>query len=290
MDQEVLVRGYLGLALWMLGYPDQGLRCSWQAVALAQEHEQTPSLGLALSVLGMVHGCRREGPAAYAIGEKMRSLGYEQGLPVWVANGDYACGEALVLQGQDAAGCEAIRQAIAGCTTIGIGLGQSWRAARLAEAQGNMGQVAEGLRILAEEEEKLNTTGERFYEAELWRLKGELTLKQFGVRNSESENGRSPKAKGPRQKSKVNTPRSASRNSQCEAEAEACFLQALEVAHRQQAKSLELRAVMSLTRLWQQRGKGKDAQQMLAEVYGWFSEGFDTQDLREARVLLDTLG
>jgi predicted ATPase len=103
----------------------------------------------------------------------------------------------------------------------------------------------------------MNKTGQRFHEAELWRLKGELFLKS-GVRNSESE-------------------------------AEGCFHKALEAARRQEAKSLELRAVMSLSRLWQQQGKGEEARQMLAEIYGWFTEGFDIKDLQEAKALLEEL-
>src|SRR5262249_178168 len=108
----------------------------------------------------------------------------------------------------------------------------------------------------------VDNSGERWYEAELYRLKGELTLKQSGVRGPEAEVQR---------------------------QAEACFQKAFEVARRQQAKSLELRAGMSLSRLWQQQGRKEEARQMLAEIYGWFTEGFDTKDLQEANALLDEL-
>jgi len=103
-------------------------------------------------------------------------------------------------------------------------------------------------------------SGEQWYEAELYRLKGMLTLQ-------------SP-VQGPK--------------SQVE-EAEACFLKAIEIARRQQAKSLELRAVMSMSRLWQQQGKREEARELLAEIYGWFTEGFDTKDLQEAKALLTAL-
>jgi predicted ATPase len=106
----------------------------------------------------------------------------------------------------------------------------------------------------------VDRTGERMYEAELYRLKGQLTL--------QSERQR---------------PEGRAR------EAEACFEKAITVARRQSAKSLELRAVMSLSRLWQQQGKRAEAQQMLAEIYGWFTEGFDTKDLQEAKALLGEL-
>jgi hypothetical protein len=109
-------------------------------------------------------------------------------------------------------------------------------------------------------------------EAGLYQLKGELTLKKFNVQGS---------------KFKVSDPRPLTTDPQ--AEAEACFLKAIEVARRQSAKSLELRAVMSLSRLWQQQGKEDEARQMLAEIYGWFTEGFDTKDLQEAKTLLEEL-
>ncbi len=114
----------------------------------------------------------------------------------------------------------------------------------------------------------MHKTGERVWEAELYRLKGQLTLQKFQVSGS-----------------KFQVPP----NPQAEAEAEACFLKAIEVARKQQAKSLELRAVMSVSRLWQRQGKKAEARQMLAEIYGWFTEGFDTKDLQEAKALLHEL-
>ena len=112
----------------------------------------------------------------------------------------------------------------------------------------------------------MDHTGECVHEAELYRLKGELTLQKFQVPGAKVQGSKSP-----------------------EAEAEECFLQAIEVARKQQAKSWELRAVMSLSRLWQQQGKKEEARQLLAEIYGWFTEGFDTKDLQEAKVLLEEL-
>jgi predicted ATPase len=122
----------------------------------------------------------------------------------------------------------------------------------------------------------VDKTGERFYEAELYRLKGELTLQQ-----------ESQKSKGKSQKSKMADLLPLSPD--LYAEAEARFLKAIDIAQKQQAKSLELRAVMSVSRLWRQQGKNDEARQMLAEIYGWFTEGFDTKDLQEAKVLLDEL-
>ncbi len=119
----------------------------------------------------------------------------------------------------------------------------------------------------------VDKNGERHYEAELYRLKGQLMLQKFQVSGSKFQGQESPK-------SEVRGP---------ESEAEECFLKAIEIARKQQAKSLELRAVMSLSRLWQQQGKKEEAHRMLVEIYGWFTEGFDTKDLQEAKVLLTEL-
>jgi len=127
--------------------------------------------------------------------------------------------------------------------------------ARLGEAYGRIGQVEKGLRLLTEALAVMDK-GDLWYEAEIHRIKGELLLQQ----------------------AVPDVP-----------QAESCFQQALAVAHRQQAKSYELRAALSLSRLWQQQGKRAAAYQLLAETYRWFTEGFDTPDLQESRALLDTL-
>jgi predicted ATPase len=144
--------------------------------------------------------------------------------------------------------------------------------ALLAEAYGKAGQREEGLTTLAEALALVDETGERFYEAELYRLKGQLTLQKLSVASSQLS--------GPNPQSLVPNPH---------AEAEACFQKAIAIARRQQARSLELRATTSLARLWQQQGKKDEARQMLAEIYGWFTEGFDTADLQEAKALLEEL-
>jgi predicted ATPase len=129
------------------------------------------------------------------------------------------------------------------------------------------------LNVLAEALAVVNNTGERNYEAELYRLKGELLLAQKSKNQkpvlSLVEVAKGKSGKGP--------------------EAEECFHQAIDIARRQSAKSLELRAVVSLSRLWQKQGKKEQAQQILAEIYGWFTEGFDTADLKEAKALLHEL-
>jgi len=127
------------------------------------------------------------------------------------------------------------------------------------------------LKVVVEALARVEKTGGRLWEAELYRLKGELMLQKFQVSSSKFQAQESPK-------SEVRGP---------ESEAEECFLKAIEIARRQEAKSWELRAVLSLSRLWQEQGKKEEAHEMLAEIYGWFTEGFDTKDLQEAKALLD---
>ncbi|NOT57554.1 MAG: hypothetical protein HOP18_23355 [Deltaproteobacteria bacterium] len=150
----------------------------------------------------------------------------------------------------------------------------------LAEACEQAGKPDERLTALSEAFEVMERTGGRLYAAELYRLKGTLTPQKFQVLSSELN-----KVQGP--KSSTTSPQILNPKSQ--EEAEACFLKAIEIARKSQTKSLELRATMSLVRLWRRRGKQAEARQRLADMYGWFTEGFDTQDLREAKVLLDEL-
>ena len=179
----------------------------------------------------------------------------------------------MVEQGQGTEGVAQIRQGIAAYQATGAEIERPHWFALLAEAYGKVGQAKEGLTVLAEALAVVDENGDRYYEAELYRLKGDLSLQS--------------EVRGP--KSEVSDPRSLTPDPQAEAEAEACFQRAIEIARRQQAKSLELRAVMSLSRLWQQQGKKEEARQMLAEIYGWFTEGFDTKDLQEAKGLLEEL-
>jgi tetratricopeptide (TPR) repeat protein len=151
--------------------------------------------------------------------------------------------------------------------------------ALLAKAYGKAGQVEEGLTVLAEALGMVDKNGERNYEAELYRLKGELTLLQEarGWRLETSP----PSSQASSLKPQV--------SKEVEWEAEGYFHKAIEIARKQQAKSLELRAVVSLSRLWQKQGRKEEARKMLAEIYNWFTEGFDTKDLQEAQGLLEEL-
>ena len=162
----------------------------------------------------------------------------------------------LMVQGQREEGLEQMRQSLRAYEATGAAIWRPYFLALLAEGYGQVGAADEGLRVLDEALAAVEQTGERVWEAELYRLMGELLLQQARPDASQSE---------------------------------ACFQQALDVSRRQQARSLELRAATSLARLWQQQGKGAEAYQLLAEVYDWFTEGFETLDLQEARALLDEL-
>ncbi|MGE0824774.1 MAG: adenylate/guanylate cyclase domain-containing protein [Candidatus Binatia bacterium] len=250
----------MAFTLWYLGYPDQALKSSDKAIILAQELSHSHSLALVLHYTAWLHQYRREGPATQKRAEEVIALAHEQGFPFLLAWGTMYRGWALAQQGQEEKGIRQIRQGLAASRATGAGVGVPYWLALLAELCGKTGQIEEGFSLLSEALTVVGKTEERFYEAEIYRLKGELTLQS----KVESE------------KSKVD-------------EAEACFLKALEVAQNQQAKSLELRASISLARLWQQQGKQTEAHTLLSAVYNWFTEGFDTKNLQEAKALIEEL-
>jgi predicted ATPase len=255
--------------LWVLGYPDQALKKSQEALTLAQELNHPPTLAFALYALSsVVHLFRGEWELAHEPTEALLVLATEQGFPYWLAEGTYLQGSMSVAQGRVKEGIEQQRQGIATLQAIGTELNRSARLYNLAAAYGKVGQIEEGLQFLAEALTLVDKTGGRFPEAELYRLKGELTLQQLKIKN---EGLRITEAQDPTASTQ---------------DAEACFLKALVITRKQQAKSLELRASTSLARLWQQQGKTKEAHDMLSEVYNWFTEGFDTKDLQEAKALL----
>jgi len=261
------------LVLWHLGYPDQALKKSQEALTLAQTLSHPLSLVYALGYAVRFHQPRREKQAVQERAEAALTLATEQGFPFWLGLLSIQRGWVLAEQGQVEEGITQIRQGIAAYQAARAELDRPYYLALLAEAYGKVRQIQEGLTVLAEALAVVNKNGERLWEPELYRLQGELTLQKFQVSGF---------------KFQVNNPQAAFRNPQLE-EAEECFHRAIEIARKQRAKSLELRAVMSLSRLWQQQGKKEEARQMLAETYGWFTEGFDTKDLQEAKALLDEL-
>jgi len=272
-DPGVLCLCYGATAQGYLGYPDRALKRTEEALTLAQELGHPHSLANALYWAARLHQFRREEQETQRRAEALLALSTEQEFPVWLEYGTILQGWALAVQGQGEEGMAQLRQSLAALQAVGNVLSEPHAQALLAEAYGKTGQMDKGLAALGEALACVDRTGERCYEAELYRLKGELTLQ------------RESKLQGP--KSTVAGPRSLTSDPQ--GEAEACFLKAIDISRKQQAKSLELRAAMSLARLWQQKGEAAEAHQMLSEVYNWFTEGFDTKDLQEARALLAEL-
>jgi predicted ATPase len=259
-DPGTTHRIYAACALWYLGYPDQALERIHDALTLARELAHPFSLVFTLTFAAICHQFRRERHLTQEQAEAVMTLSTAQGFVQYLAQGAILRGWAVAEQGQGEEGIAQMRQGLVAFRATGAKLLAPYYLALLAEAYEKMGQAEEGLSVLAEALEAVHRTEKRMYEAELYRLKGELTLQQGSVQGLESRGK----------------------------EAEECFHKAIEIARQQQAKSLELRAVMSLARLWQQ-GKQKEAHELLSEIYGWFTEGFDTKDLQEAKVLLEEL-
>jgi adenylate cyclase len=256
-DAGMICHIYDAWALWYFGYPAQGLTRSHAAVTLAQQRAHPYSLSFVLSFAATLHQFCREGRYTQRHAEAVMTLAKEQGFPVWMAWGSLLGGWALVQQGQAQEGIEQIRQGMMAWRATDAEGTRPYFLALLAEAHGTLGEPEVGLTVLTEALALVDITGERWYDPELYRLKGELLLQQHA-------------------------------NNQ--AEAEDCFHHALDIARTQQAKSFELRTTTSLARLWQQQGKRQEAHDLLAPIYNWFTEGFDTADLQEAKALLDALG
>jgi predicted ATPase len=287
-DPEITLLCHAAWMLWLLGHPDQALQRSQEALHLAQALSHPFSLAFALVYAAGVRQFRREEQAAQQGAEAAIALSSEQGFRFLFARGMSVRGWVLTEQGQVEEGIAQMRQSLAIYQTLGTERGKPHFLADLADAYRKVGQSEEGLTLVARAQEALTISGERWWEAEVYRLTGELTL-QSRTQSLVSNSKTSPKSKIQSPKSKIRSTRHPAPSTHAEAEAEACFLKAIEIARRQQAKSLELRAVMSLARLWQQQGKKEEARKLLAEIYGWFTEGFDTKDLQEAKALLTEL-
>jgi predicted ATPase len=247
---------FTGWVLWALGYSDQALETSNKALSLAHELSHPFTLAFALWAKAQFNQFRREVQATLERVEATISLSREQGFPVWVEYGTPLRAWSLAMQGNPEDGIAQMRDFMTNKPTLITNANWPIYHAVLVETYGSGEQVEEGLRIVAEALVFVEKTGFRFYESELYRLQGELLLRQ-----------------------------AASEGNQ----AETCFHHALGVARRQKAKSLELRAAMSLSRLWQRQSRREEARKLLVEIYGWFTEGFDTADLKEAKVLLEEL-
>jgi class 3 adenylate cyclase/predicted ATPase len=258
-DSGVACLSYQGWALWFLGYPDQARTRIREALTLAHQLSHPVSTAAAANIASWVYQLLRDQQAAKERAEEAVSLSTERGFELWRAMGMIGQGWALTEQGVVDDGIVRLRTGLNALRSTGREVLMSYFLGLLAQAYATAGQIEEALNTLAEPQVALDDGAERWWQAELYRLRGELIL-----RRTES---------GPDD----------------EQEAEECFRQALSTAREQRAKSLELRAATSLSRLWQKQGRKSEARRTLAGAYDWFTEGFGTPDLQDARTLLEQL-
>ena len=240
--------------LFILGYPDQALALSREALAGARQLGPH-SLAFALNLAAEIHRYLGDEGAAWELTEALAVLAGERGFLLWSAQAVFLRGEGLVTEGQFEQGIIELRRGAALVEMTGAVAG-IWKLP-LAQAYGKIGRPEQGLAAIAEALDLMRETGLRVFEAELYRVKGELIL--------------------------LETPGAV-------AEAEGALRQALACARRQEAKSWELRAATTLARLLGTQGRAGEARAMLGEIYGWFTEGFGSADLKSAKALLDDLG
>jgi predicted ATPase len=278
LDSGVLALAIGAWALWYLGYPEQARRRCEAVLSLARQVGHPYSLAWALNAASWLYWYRQEGQIAYELADEVIAFATQHEFPHWVAMGLQMRGNALARLGQWDEGMQQLREGVEAYQATGAIGGRDWALPELARGCLQRGQYDEGLRLVQEavaltcKDEK----GMRHYEPEKYHVKGELLLAQ---ENQKSESKR--------QKAKITDPRLLFPDPQ--GEAEACFLKAIEIAQSQKAKSWELRATTSLARLWQQQGKRAEAHKLLSKIYHWFTEGFDTKDLQEAKALLEEL-
>jgi DNA-binding winged helix-turn-helix (wHTH) protein/predicted ATPase len=269
LDAGIASRSALVPALWLLGYPDTALRAEREALAQAQESSDPATLSYAFTLAGFHHWLRREGTEVRKHAEAAIVVARDNGFPYWLAWATILRGWALTEEGHDAEGLAQLQRGIDDYEATGAGIGRPLNLALLGMAHHRAGRCDLALEALDEALAATDATQIRCWEAELHRLKGELLLEQGGAH--------------PRRKSRARGRRANV------GEAEQCFLRAIEIARAQQAKAWELRAVTSLSRLWQRQDKTSEAGEMLAGICAWFTEGSASVDLEEARSLLTEL-
>jgi predicted ATPase len=245
---------YAGWCWWLLGYPDQALGFSEETIAVGERVRHDYSRSRVLYCKSVVHAFRCEWAIVEECAAASIAIAQERGLGMMVAVAGIMLAAAQAMQGPSNEAVAEIRQSIAAYRATGTRLQSTHHLTLLAQALASCGHHGEGLAALREAAALVEDTGERYVEAEIHRLEGNLLLAADGS-----------------------------------AEAEACYVKALDTARGQEARSLELRAARDLARLWGEQGRRVEARDLLAQVYGWFTEGFDTADLKEAKALLDEL-
>jgi predicted ATPase len=256
IDPGVTSLSRLSWTLWFLGYPQQALTRSRETLTLARKLGHANSLGMACNFAALLHQWCRDGQAVYEQVQAATALATEYALYIRQVRANIMAGWCLVHHGQGNAGIAQMQQGLTDYAATGTTLYREWYLALLAEVYGDDGQISIALDTLAEAMAVARDLRVSCWEPEFNRLKGQLLLQQ--------------------------SPDNAT-------EAESCFQQAISIAQNQSAKSWELRAATSLARLWQSQGKRDEARELLEPVYSWFTEGFDTADLIDAKTLLDEL-
>ena len=259
LHPEIVCLLMSGIVLWYLGYPDQARTRVHEGLDVAQQLAYPHYQVWGLHMGAVFYQLYRDTQAVGELAEVTVAQATEQGIQLGLTEGRFLRQWVLAQENVHQEEIDIMRQALTAFRRHGNIAGFVRYLVLLAEIQGYWGQIEDGLAEIVEAEAFMGHTGEYIYAAELFRIKGELLQQAID---------------GGRQTTEM---------------PEACFLHALEVARRQQAKLLELRAAMSLSRLWHRQGKRHAAHQLLAETYGWFTEGFDTVDLQEAKALLDEL-
>lgn len=247
---------YLAFSLLILGYPDQASQCCHRGLDLAARSPDPFAAAMAMGNAAAFYQLRRDVVSARREAERLIALARARGISYWISVGDFSRGWALSEEGQAEAGLAAMRRAVAESRSTGYLIDMPRNLELLAQACGKAGQIDEGLALLSEAQQEVERTGERSHEAELHRTRAELLLARDAGR---------------------------------ETEAEQSLHRALAVARAQEARLWELRAARSLARLRREQGRRAEARDLLAPVYGWFTEGFGTPDLIEAKELLAAL-
>jgi predicted ATPase len=256
VDPKTNALSYAAMTLWVLGYPDQALKRANEAIQLAQELSHPHSLAACECFLGSVQRWRHETCAAQETAERLVALSEEHGLTLWLALGTIQRGGALAESGFNMDGIAQMEEGLAALRATGTEIGRPYWLSLVAEACIEPTLLDHGISALAEALAAVHQTDGRQPEAEVYRLKGALLLAQDNSRVRE---------------------------------AQTCFERSIEIARSQRAKSYELRAATSLARLLAQQGRRDEARTILAQIYNWFTEGFDTADLKDAKALLHEL-
>ena len=255
-DSRVSILCWRSLASWLLGYAEAALRDAHDAVNYGRETGQAASLMMALYLTAIVHILCGKYSAATAEAHELFGLGQEKGAEMWKASGMIHEGCVLAATGKASQAVEMLTAGNIEYRSTGATLILSWMLSHLAISYGELGKLDDAWLCIDELTTTMKMTNERYFQAEVHRLAGEIALK---------------------------SPQSDT------AKAQEYFERALAVARQQQAKSWELRASMSLARLWRDQGKVQQARELVAPIYGWFTEGFDTLDLKDAKALLEEL-